>query len=156
MLSKDDQQKFEWFSFIYFSVGAICAFIIDYTDVRMILLTLLSMVYMYTFSFVLLANCAVAFVGYKHKSFIMNIVDGFLCLILTQFIPYPLYSSIYEKSPFLYFSLGTIFASLPILFGIIDKEKIELSHVLRTTTRVCMIIFAILILIMMHSCDIQG
>ena len=49
-------------------------------------------------------------------NFLMNVIDGILCFILTAFYPYPVSVEIYDFNKYLYYFLGACFSFLPIIF----------------------------------------
>lgn len=147
---------FEIVAFIYFIVGALCGLQIQYSPIKFEFLEIIVMFYMYTFYWCGIVYLIFGCILYKHRNFFMNVIDGILCFTLTVFYPYPVFISIYDFNKYLYYFLGGCFSFLPIIFCIIDKKKIDTFHILKTITRIFMIIFIVLIILIMNSCSMVG
>jgi hypothetical protein len=144
---------FEIVAFIYFFIGVLCGLQIQYSLVDFEIPEFISMFYVYTFYFCGIVYLIFGCILYKHRSFLMNLIDGILCFILTVTYPYPVFISIYEFNKYLYYFLGGCFSFLPVIFGIIDKKKIDAFHILKTVTRIFMITFIVLIILIINSCS---
>ena len=144
---------FEIFYFIYFLVGVVCGILV-YFGMDFEFLEFLFGFYSYTF-FLPISSIIYIIFGCllcKHKNYLINIVDGVLCFILIVCYPgFPCYY-IYDFNKYLYYFMGLCFSFLPLLFCIIEKKKIEFFHILKTVTRIFMIIFAVLFILILQSC----
>ena len=144
---------FEYIAFIYFFTGVLCGLILEYTNIKLGILEFLTLFYLYTFLFASLVYLIFGCLLCKHRSFLMNIIDGILCYCLTIFYPYPIFHHIYNFNKYLYYFLGGCFAFLPLIFCVIDKKKIDKYHLLKTITRILMIIFVVVIMLTIKSCN---
>ena len=144
---------FEIIAFIYFFIGVLCGIQIQYSPISFEIPDIVGM--FYTGTFLWCGNVYLVFscILYKHRNFLMNVIDGILCFILTAFYPYPVFLFIYDFNKYLYYFLGVCFSFLPIIFCIIDRNKIKFFHIFKTITRIFMIIFIILIILIMNSCS---
>ena len=147
---------FEIIAFIYFLVGVLCGIQIQYSPINFEIPEIVGMFYMYTLFWSGIVYLVFGCILYKHRNFLMNVIDGILCFILTAFYPYPVSIEIYDFNKYLYYFLGACFSFLPIIFCIIDKNKIKFFHIFKTITRIFMIIFIILIILIMNSCSMMG
>ena len=144
---------FEIFYLIYFLVGVVCG-IITYFSIDVEIPQILIDLYISTFFYPVATIIYIIFgcLLYKHRNFLMNIIDGLLCFALTFFLPGLLNAYIYEFNKYLYYFMGLCFSFLPIIFCFIEKKKIEFFHIIKIITRILMIILSILILLMLESC----
>lgn len=147
---------FEIVAFIYFLFGTLCGLQIQYSPINFEIPEIIVMFFTYTFYWCGIVYLIFGCILYKHRNFLMNVIDGILCFILTVFFPYPVFGLIYDFNKYLYYFLGGCFSFLPIIFCIIDKKKIDAFHILKTITRIFMIIFIILIILIMSSCSMLG
>ena len=108
--------------------------------------------YFTTFMFMPLVYIVFGCLCYKHKNLVMNIIDGALCYILTAIFPYPVCSDLYIFNAVIYNILGICFSFLPLLFCIIDKEKVNIITFLKVVVRILMIIFTVYVLLILNSC----
>lgn len=136
--------------FIYFLFGAIFSVSIEYNFFE--IPEIIASFYVYTFIWAFFIYVIYGCFCVKHRNILMNIFDGLLCFILTCFYPYPIVISLYENYKNLYYVLSGIFIFLPIIFSFIDKEKIDFEKIIKVFTRVAMIIFIIMIVLMLQSC----
>ena len=87
---------FEIIVFIYFLVGVLCGIQIQYSPINFkipdIILDYLGPTYIFSGIIYLVFGCIL----YKHRNFLMNVIDGILCFILTVFFPYPVCYDIYN------------------------------------------------------------
>ena len=149
---------FEIIAFIYFLVGVLCGIQIQYSPINFeipdIILNYLGPTYLFSGIIYLVFGCIL----YKHRSFLMNVIDGILCFILTVFYPYPVCYDIYNFNKYLYYFLALCFSFLPIIFCTINKNKIKFFHIFKTITRILMIMVMVLIILILNSCSggIQG
>ncbi len=147
---KDFVKYFEIVAFIYFFIGIIILFLkLEFLDV-------LINFYSNTFLFMFIAYLIFGCMFYKHRSYLMNIIDGLFCFGLTFFYPFPSFNIyIYDFNKYLYYFLGGCFSFLPLIFCVIDKEKIAFFHIFRTVTRIFMIIFAVFVILLLKSCGVD-
>lgn len=150
---KEGLYKYEKVMFIYFLVGVIGVINIVYidTDIGDVIMSLLAPIYLYTFQLAYVTYLAMSCVGYKHKSIIMNIIDALFCLPLIPILA----MDIYESSKTIFYLVGGCFSFLPMLFGLIDERRIESLQILKMCTRVLMVVFIVLIVIMLDSCSVN-
>ena len=146
---------FEIVAFIYLFVGVLCGIQIKYQPINFEIPEFIGMFYTYTFWAIGCIYLVFGCLLYKHRNFFMNIIDCILCFILTVFNPYPVCIAIYDFNKYLYYLLGFCFSFLPIIFCVIDKKKIDFFHVFKTITRIFMIIFIVLIILIMQSCSMM-
>lgn len=144
---------FEMFYFIYFLVGVVCGILV-YFGMDFEFLEFLFGFYSYTF-FLPISSIIYIIFGCllcKHRNYLINIVDGVLCFILTVFYPSFTCYYIYGFNKYLYYFMGLCFSFFPLIFCIIEKNKIEFFHIVKTVTRIFMIIFAVLVILIVKSC----
>ena len=152
-----EDNKFKIFEiavFVYFFIGTVCGLLIAYTQIRFEFLYMITCFYMYTVIWSSLIYLTVGCLFYKHRYFLMNIIDGALCFCLTALYPYPVYIIIYRFNKYLYYFLGGCFSLLPLIFCIMDKTKIDLFHIFKIITRIFMIVFMIVTILLLKSCGI--
>ena len=86
--------------------------------------------------FVSAIYCLLVALVYKHRNFVMNIFDGIVGLFATNAFVVRI---IYDINIYYFYSAVGIFLLLPLLYALIDKEKIDSSFILRIVTRIIMI-----------------
>ena len=144
---------FEIIAFIYFLVGVLCGIQILYSPINFEIPDIVGMFYMYTIFWSSIVYLVFGCILYKHRNFLMNVIDSVLCFVLTAFYPYPVSIAIYDFNKHLYYFLAGCFTFLPIIFCIIGKNKIKFFHIFKTITRILMIMFIVLIILIMNSCS---
>ncbi len=143
---------FEIISFVYFFIGAVCEILIEYTNISFAYLDIITKFYMFTFMWISVLYLIIGCILCKHRHYLMNIIDSALCFCLIAVSPFPIFVYIYDFNKYLYYSLGLCFSCLPLIFCIIDKTKINSFYILKTITRIFLIIFTVLVIIMFKSC----
>ena len=143
---------FEILAFVYFFIGVVGGLLIKYIPLGPEFLVIASTIYMFVYIGSPIIYLIIGCLLYKHRNFIMNIIDSVLCYCLTAFGPFPIYLNIYFFNKYLYYLLGLFFSFLPLIFCIFDKTKIEFVHVLKIITRIFMIAVMVLIVLLLGSC----
>lgn len=144
---------FEIIAFIYFLVGVLCGIQFLYSPINFEIPDIVGMFYMSTIFWSGIVYLVFGCILYKHRNFLMNVIDSVLCFVLAAFYPHPVCYDIYNFNKYLYYFLAGCFSFLPIIFCIIDKNKIKFFHIFKTITRILMIMAMVLIILILNSCS---
>lgn len=143
---------FEVVAFLYFLIGVVCGLTIYYPQIDLVIPDFFVNSYYVTFIwfpyFYLLFGCLL----FSYGNFWLNIVDCILCFLLSVFYPYPVYVEIYNFNKYLYYLLGFCFSFLPMLVCVVRKNKVDFNHIFKTITRILMVIFFVLVILILNSC----
>ena len=148
-MRKKLRNYFEIIAFLYFAIGVFFGFIIEVAKIDIGIFEFIAILYMDTFLLALFLYFIYGILIYKHKSIFINIIDSIMYLLTIFGL-----ISIYDFSKVLYYLIGLCFSLSPLLYSIIDKERDNLYYVLRIITRILMVLFLILIVLMLGSCSV--
>lgn len=153
---EDDYKSLKYFDYGYFVISLLSV-IISYLNIKKIIYTH----FLFSFSMIFTMVCGFIYlIGgcllYNHKKKILYFIDSLFCICLLFVWPYPIFVNIYEYSEHLYYFLGAVFSLLPLAYCYIEKVKVDFRVIIKSLTRICMILLIIFLILFLQSCSFKG